>query len=88
MHSSRQRFHLADEAPSAGRLTDYDEAHFVVYLRLLDAKAKGTSEDDMMQVIFDAAPDKTPAQARQALRSHLERARWMTEEGYKELFKG
>lgn len=86
MTQSPPRLRLADEVPWSTTLTAYDEAHFVVYLRLLDAKAKGASEDDMLQVIFDADPSKPAANARQALKSHLERARWMTEEGYKGLF--
>lgn len=77
---------IASEVPWSTKLTPYDEAHFVVYLRLLDAKAKGASEDDMVQIIVESAPGMTPVDAARSMRSHLERARWMTEEGYRGLF--
>ena len=77
---------LADEVPWSTKLTDYDEAHFVVYLRLLDAKAKGASDEEMLAIIREMDPEKSPERARVSLKSHLERARWMTEEGYRGLF--
>jgi hypothetical protein len=77
---------LADEVPWSALLTPYDEAHFVVYLRLLDARAKGASDDEMVKIIVETDPDKKPEKAMQSMRSHLERARWMTEEGYRGLF--
>lgn len=77
---------LADEVPWSTRLTKYDEAHFVIYLRLLDAKAKGASDEDMVKIILESDPAKEPENARASMRSHLERARWMTEEGYRDLF--
>jgi hypothetical protein len=77
---------LADEVPWSTRLTEYDEAHFVTYLRLLDAKAKGASDEDMVKIILESDPAKNPENARASMLSHLERARWMTEEGYRGLF--
>lgn len=76
---------LADEVPWSTKLTEYDEAHFVVYLRLLDASAKGASDNEMLQIILETDPVKGPENARQSLHSHLKRARWMTEEGYRGL---
>jgi hypothetical protein len=32
---------VADEAPDGPSITSYDELHFIHYLRLLDANAKG-----------------------------------------------
>jgi hypothetical protein len=32
---------VGDEVPWADAITPYDEAHFVTYLRLLDAEAEG-----------------------------------------------
>ena len=31
---------VADEAPTAAAITDYDERHFITYLRLLDAATR------------------------------------------------
>jgi len=77
---------LADEVPWSTRLTEYDEAHFLVYLRLLDARSKGASDEEMVRIIVEADPNKKPDKALKSMRSHLERARWMTEEGYRGLF--
>ncbi|MBY0508521.1 MAG: DUF2285 domain-containing protein [Rhodospirillaceae bacterium] len=78
---------IADEAPWSDTVTDYDEAHFVVYLRLLDAQADGASENDMARIVLGIDPRKEPQRARSALDTHLSRARWMTEHGYKDLLK-
>jgi hypothetical protein len=76
---------IADEVPWCGHVTPYDEAHFVVYLRLLDASKEGASEEEMSRVVLGIDPAKEPQRARRALESHLKRARWMTEMGYRDL---
>jgi hypothetical protein len=76
---------IADEVPWCDHVTPYDEAHFVVYLRLLDASKGGASEDEMLRIVLGIDPAKEPERARQALQSHLKRARWMTEMGYRDL---
>lgn len=76
---------IADEVPWADAITDYDEAHFVVYLRLLDASAEGASEEEMVRIVLGIDPAKEPERARRALASHLERARWMSESDYRDL---
>ena len=76
---------LADEVPWSPKLTVYDEAHFVVYLRLLDASAKGASDEEMLGIILETDPAKPREAALRSMRSHLERARWMTTEGYRGL---
>lgn len=76
---------IADEVPWSDRVTAYDEAHFVVYLRLLDASAAGASEAEMSRIVLGIDPVKQPQRARRALASHLKRARWMTETGYRDL---
>lgn len=86
MSTKMRQAPLADEVPWSTKLTEYDEAHFVVYLRLLDCKAKGASDEEMLEIIRETDPGKSPEQARLSMRSHLERARWMTEEGYRGLF--
>lgn len=76
---------LADKAPNSLRITTYDEAHFVVYLRLLDAKSKDASDEAMLAIILEAAPLMGREKARRALQSHLKRAVWMSDEGYRGL---
>ena len=76
---------LADEVPWSDKVTSYDEAHFVTYLRLLDATAEGASEEEMSHLVLGIDPTKEPQRARRALASHLKRARWMTETGYRDL---
>ena len=78
---------VADEVPWSERVTAYDEAHFVTYLRLLDAAAEGASEDEMSRVVLGIDPALEPERARKALKSHLERARWMAEAGYRDLLE-
>lgn len=74
---------IASEAPMSAEITTYDEAHFVTYIRLLDASASGVSDDEMCRIILNI----DPASARSALKSHLARARWMTTDGYRHLLK-
>ena len=76
---------IADEVPWSDHVTAYDEAHFVVYLRLLDASKEGASEDEMSRIVLGIDPAKEPERARRAVKSHLKRARWMTEMGYGDL---
>ncbi len=64
-----------DIAPTAAILTGYDERHLVTYLRLLDADS-------------DGADWQEPDRARRAWETHLARARWMTEKGYRHLLYG
>ena len=74
-----------DRAPADDRITAYDERHFVTYLRILDAAQEGADWTDVAALVFglDAAAD--PERAQQVHDSHLARARWMTERGYKHL---
>ena len=76
---------VADEVPWSEAITEYDEAHLVTYLRLLDASTDGASADEMARVILGIDPIKEPDRARCAVSSHLRRAQWMTEKGYHRL---
>lgn len=78
---------IADEVPWEDHVTDYDEAHFVVYLRLLDASAAKATEDEMCRIILNIDPQREPARARRALDSHRRRAIWMTKDGYRDLLR-
>ena len=79
---------LAEEVPWSEKLTDYDNAHFTTYMRLLDASADDATEEEMALVILGIDPAKEPDRASKTLRSHLDRANWIASTGYKELFAG
>jgi hypothetical protein len=76
-----------DRAPADDCITAYDERHFVTYLRLLDATDKGADWREVALIVFglDAAEDAD--HARSVHDSHLKRARWMTEQGYRQLLE-
>ncbi|MBF5094216.1 DUF2285 domain-containing protein [Azospirillum sp. INR13] len=74
-----------DEAPSGETLTAYDRLHLVTYLRLLDAAAEGADPDEVARIVLRIDPIEEPERARRAHASHLARARWMTENGYRHL---
>lgn len=76
-----------DRAPVGDRITAYDERHFVTYLRLLDAAEAGAEWRDVASVIFGLDADVDSDRARAVHDSHLERARWMTEQGYHQLLE-
>jgi hypothetical protein len=79
---------VADTAPADPVLTRYDEEHIITYLRLLDANADGADWREITQIVLHINPDREPARARQAFDSHLARAKWMTEHGYRHLLRG
>jgi hypothetical protein len=74
---------VADTAPSdSSKLTVYDEEHIITYLRLLDANAQGADWKEVTQIVLHIDLS-APVRARQAYESHLIRAKWMTERGYR-----
>jgi Uncharacterized conserved protein (DUF2285) len=79
---------VADKAPSADTVTPYDKDHQVIYLRLLDADAAGADWKEVARIVLGMDPEREPERARAAWESHLERAKWMTTHGYKELLRG
>lgn len=79
---------LLDEPPESAVLTDYDRAHTTLYLRLLDAAADGADWREAVSVLFDLDPARDPKHARHVHDTHLARARWMTEHGYRQLLQG
>ncbi len=78
---------IANEAPTAQELTDYDHRLFIVYARLLDAEADGADWREVARVVLKIDPDKEYARAKRAYDSHMARARWMTEQGYRHLLQ-
>jgi hypothetical protein len=80
-------FAVADEAPTAPMVTDYDKAHLKLYLRLLDANAEGAAWEQVARLLLDIDPVAERDRALRRHESHLARARWMTERGYLDLLK-
>ena len=79
---------VSDSAPTDSILTAYDEQHLVTYLRLLDAEAAGADWREVVGIVLHIDPVRDPDRARRAWDSHLARARWMTENGYRQLLRG
>ncbi|RWJ04843.1 MAG: DUF2285 domain-containing protein [Mesorhizobium sp.] len=79
---------VADEVPWSDRITPYDEAHFVTYMRLLDAEADGAEWQEAARIVLNRDPVAEPERTRQCWEEHLRRAQWMTTTGYRELFNG
>jgi hypothetical protein len=78
---------IQDEVPWAETITDYDRDHFVHYVRLLDAVAAHASDEEMCRLILGIEYAQNPDRAKRLLDSHLKRARWMTEHGYRQLLQ-
>lgn len=79
---------VADEAPTASVLTGYDQQHTITYLRLLDAAADDAHWHEVARLVLGMDPAAEPDRAHRAWESHLSRARWMTENGYRYLLQG
>jgi len=80
-------FLVADEAPTAPMVTDYDKAHLKLYLRLLDADAEGAAWEQVARLLLDIDPVAERDRALRRHETHLARARWMTDQGYLDLLK-
>jgi hypothetical protein len=78
---------VADRAPDDDVLTRYDQEHLVTYLRLLDADAEGADWAEVARVVLHIDPSREPERAKRAWKSHLARAKWMTEHGYRDLLR-
>ena len=76
-----------DRPPQLDRVSPYDERHLASYIRLLDAEAEGADWRQAVAIIFGLDPDKEPERAKIVHDSHLARARWMTEKGYRHLLE-
>ena len=79
---------VADEVPWSDGISEYDNRHVETYIRLLDADNEGLGKDEMARLILGIDPDSEPERAGKAVESHLARARWMTEVGYRHLAAG
>ncbi|QPC86406.1 DUF2285 domain-containing protein [Mesorhizobium sp. NBSH29] len=77
-----------DKPPESAALTEYDRAHATLYMRLLDAAADGADWREVVAILFEIDPEADPGRAREIHETHLARARWMTEHGYRQLLGG
>ncbi len=76
---------LLDAPPADAGVTEYDLAHAGHYLRLLDAAAEKADWREAATLVLGLDCDAAPEHAQHVHAAHLERARWMTREGYKHL---
>lgn len=74
-----------DMAPVGDVLTEYDRTHIKLYMRLLDAADDGAEWTEAVNVLFGIDPAQELERARRVHDSHLARARWMTQSGYRHL---
>jgi hypothetical protein len=75
--------HFDDIAPTSDELTEYDRAHVRLYMRLLDATADGAAWQEIVAVLFGMDPMREPDRSRRVYDSHLARARWMSQIGFR-----
>lgn len=76
-----------DEPPAANSLTSYDERHLATYLRLLDAEAEGADWAEIVRIVFGIDPAIHAGRARTVYDSHLARAHWMRNSGFRDLLQ-
>lgn len=74
-------------APSLPNVTPYDRRRFPIYLRLLDADAVHAPWDAVAMEVLGLDVKADTKAARETWESHLARARWMTEVGYRDLLR-
>jgi len=72
---------IAETAPTSPVLTGYDRSHLITYLRLLDADEDGADWREVARIVLDLDPDRDEGRAWLTFSTHLQRARWMTENG-------
>jgi hypothetical protein len=78
---------VADTAPNGPAITKYDEKHFTTYLRLLDAETAAADWKDVARAVLHLDPAANESRAKQTWQSHLDRAKWLSEHGYRELLQ-
>ena len=83
-----RRGELQDVPPKGAVVTDYDRRHMTQYMRLLDAAGEGASWQEAARIILGLDTQKEPERARLVHDTHLERARWLSSEGYRQLAAG
>jgi len=77
---------LTDAPLWADALTAYDEAHFTLYMQILDAVAAKAAESDICIELLSIDASREPQRANERFESHLRRARWFLGDGARHLF--
>jgi AcrR family transcriptional regulator len=65
-----------------------ERGDLITYLRLLDADVEGADWREVARIVLHLDPEHESDRARRAFDSHLSRAKWMTEHGYRHLLRG
>jgi hypothetical protein len=78
---------FSDPPPQSSSLTEYDREHLALYVRLLDAAEEGADWTEVARILFGLDPERDGERARSVHDSHLARARWMAEHGYRDLLR-
>lgn len=79
---------IVDVAPTDSFVTSYDRAHLATYLRLLDAAAGRTAWEESARILLGIDASVEPDRARRRYDSHLARARWIADQGYRHYVGG
>ena len=66
-------------------MTDYDRRHLKIYARLLDAAADHADWREVAHLVLGLDVASNPERAQRVHGAHLDRARWMTTRGYRDL---
>ncbi|TIL91708.1 MAG: hypothetical protein E5Y65_08720 [Mesorhizobium sp.] len=77
---------IMEEVPWSDSITVYDKENITIYLQILDFCADEASIEEMAERILGIDPALEPVRARNAVRSHIDRANWMVTTGSKYLF--
>jgi len=78
---------VADHVCWADTLTAYDEAHLLLYLRLLDAEAAKADWREVARILLNRDASVDPEGALRCWSAHLKRAQWVAEIRYDELLR-
>lgn len=76
---------LEEFPPSEDHVTVYDRDHIKLYARLLDAETEGAPLEEVSRILLGIDAESEPERAQRVHANHLERARWMTEHGYRDM---
>lgn len=76
---------ILEAPPDSNQLTEYDRAHLVTYLQLLDADAAGADWQATAKLVLSLDPVTNLKTAKRTYDAHLARAYWMTSVGYRQL---
>ncbi|AQR61855.1 hypothetical protein BZG35_09475 [Brevundimonas sp. LM2] len=70
------------DVPTGTELTDFDRDHVKTYLRLLDAESAGADPSSVIGTVLRFPAETSEDQAVAAHSRYLQRAQWMSAEGY------